>query len=153
MEKEKPTCQECGEPIPDGMTLCRDCSRCARIAELEAEVARLMEERDALAEWSCSTCGCRFPRLSRRLGPDQVPEHDGVTRCSKCVEVDALTEQVARLRARLDVLDRYDWDEARIPDGFGCGERKYGSGSILITMVEKTEEADLRLLLLGKEDA
>jgi len=56
--------------------------------------AALLAEHDALAAWACESCGARFAESVR---PAML---EGVTRCSKCVEVDQLRaalRQAARM--------------------------------------------------------
>jgi hypothetical protein len=58
------------------------------------ELRSLREERDALAQWSCASCGARFPQT---MSPQLL---DGVTRCSACVRAEVAEAEVDRLKVQ-----------------------------------------------------
>ena len=66
---------------------------------MEADcLCNLLNQRDAFAAWQCADCGARFPQAVR---PELL---QGVTHCSKCVEVKVLAAQSTRLRQVLTTL-------------------------------------------------
>jgi hypothetical protein len=65
--------------------------------ELQAKV----NEFEALAKWSCSSCGCRFPQLP----PQPEITLEGVTRCSKCVEVEVLANLLAQAQQEKEKME------------------------------------------------
>lgn len=74
-----------------------DCPGCTR---LRAELDAAREQLAALSQWQCKTCGARF-------GDKVFPavELDGVTRCTRCVEVEVLGEQLAA--ARREMVEKF----------------------------------------------
>ncbi len=81
-------------------------SRPSRSSRFQADLVRKLTaceaERDALAAWSCATCGARFPQSIRPAL--RAVLLDGVTQCSKCVEVEALAGRVQSLQAECEWL-------------------------------------------------
>lgn len=78
------------------MSVWDDLSSVGERLTLRAQVERLTRERDALSGWQCRSCGARF---GHHLGPHAASALDGVTRCSKCVEVECLTRERDDARA------------------------------------------------------
>ena len=76
-----------------------------RVNEIIAENGRLKLEVEALGAWKCVSCGCRFGQLP-------TPEFllEGVTHCTKCAEVQALSslnqDLAAGNRAMLEINER-----------------------------------------------
>jgi len=66
--------------------------------EVAEHLRDLLNERDALADWSCEGCGARFAQAVR---PEMLA---GVTHCSKCVLADVLAAHLGRTRAALAAL-------------------------------------------------
>jgi hypothetical protein len=73
--------------------------------------------------WQCTECGAMFARV----GPAAM--YEGVTHCSKCVEVEVLTTMVGRLEAERDELlaaceamktaeEEHDWSDSGISNAF-----------------------------------
>ncbi len=95
-------CANCGwntDCYDDGEAyICADRDMC----KILAECSEMRRQRDALAAWSCATCGARFPQSIRPAL--RAVLLDGVTQCSKCVEVEALTHRVLSLQAECERL-------------------------------------------------
>ena len=81
------------------------------------DLAARLNELDALAAWSCAGCGARF---AQSVPPGLL---QGVTHCSKCVEVKVLAARIAELEAALtriaDHCDSPDWTHESWSDDGG----------------------------------
>jgi len=70
-------------------------------ADPAKEIAELRRENKALGSWACSTCQARF---TETVAPVLM---EGVTRCSKCVEVEVLSGMLAAANKRAE-----EWEQA-----------------------------------------
>lgn len=81
--------------------ICACVNACQGMADPAKEIAELRRENKALGSWACSTCQARF---TETVAPVLM---EGVTRCSKCVEVEVLSGMLAAANKRAK-----DWEQA-----------------------------------------